>query len=405
MSQYDVVIVGGGIVGLTTALALALKTHLSIALVDAKPLVANWQSEVEDRRVSAISLASQRIFQQLNVWDSIVAKRVSPYRKMFVWDESTQGQIQFDSAELALTTLGHIIEDGAMRASLLAALQQCDAVTLLSSQHFVSLERGAEGIALRTQDGVCLSARLVVAADGGHSWVREKLAIALDMKDYAHTAIVASVQTTLPHDATAWQCFKNTGPLAFLPLQDLYRASIVWSTTPEHAAELLQLSDANFLTELTQAFQQRLGDVIAVSERQHFPLMMRHAKQYVQAGVALVGDAAHTIHPLAGQGVNLGLLDAACLVDVITDALVKQRDFASLAQLRRYERWRKGENAMMLTMVGFLKDFFAAKTPAVRQVRSVGLNLVNRLDYVKNYFMQYALGQRAEMPSLTQKII
>lgn len=400
MSHYDIIIVGSGIVGMTAALALAQKTSLNIALLDAKPISPEWQKEKYAQRVSAISLASQRLFQHLHVWEAIQAKRISPYQEMRVWDAHGEGEIHFDSASVHVDTLGYIVEDDVMRAGLFEKIQTCSNITVVAPCQLAKLEETPGAIVLSNTAGETLTTQLLIAADGGNSWVREQAAIELTCKDYAHTAIVATVQTAFSHQRTAWQRFASTGPLAFLPLAQENTCSIVWSVLPAEAEKILALDDESFQKRLAQEFSYKLGDITATTERLHFPLQMRHVKNYVKSRMAFIGDAAHTLHPLAGQGVNLGLLDAACLVDVVVTAVTKQRDFASLATLRRYERWRKADNAAMLAVVAGLKQLFASESVSVQRARNFGLQVTNQLKFVKNCLVNYALGNRGELPTL-----
>jgi 2-octaprenylphenol hydroxylase len=392
--KCDVLIIGGGIVGAATALALAQKTTLQIALIDAQALSCSWQAEQSDYRVSAISRASQNFFQGLQVWNKIQAKRISPYTKMHVWDAGGEGEIHFDCAEIDASVLGYIIEDSVIRSSLLEKLSDYNNVTLLSSLKLVSMhdEEGVTKVVI--EDGRVLQAQLVIGADGGNSWVRSQVGIELKSKDYQHTAIVTTARTTLPHQFTAWQRFLPAGPLAFLPLMDEHLCSIVWSLPPSQADELLALEPAAFSDALGAAFAHQLGEITTIGERYSFPLQMRHVKNYVQSRLALVGDAAHTIHPLAGQGVNLGLLDAACLVNIIVEAISKERDFSSLSTLRRYERARKSDNAVMLTVVDALKCLFASEVAMIKSVRNKGLEIMNQMRFIKQYLINYAVGKR-----------
>lgn len=397
--HYDIIIIGSGIVGLTAALALADSTPLRIAILEAKETPSTWQKEKYDHRVSAISLAAKNIFHNLHVWKSIHAKRVSPYTKMMVWDAGSDGAIQFDCREVGEAELGYIIEDNVMRACLLEKIRAHAQIELIFPVELISLQQQKDHVELHTSDGKIFQTKLLIGADGANSWVRTQAGIELKTWNYDHTAIVASVQTENSHQQTAWQRFLLTGPLAFLPLQDEHMCSIVWSVPPDEAEKLLSLDDAEFQNQLTEKFANKLGKIISVSARYSFPLHMRHAKHYVQPRLALIGDAAHTIHPLAGQGVNLGLLDAVCLVEVIADAVTKSRDFSSLATLRRYERWRKSDNLAMLSVVEILKNLFASEKKPLQTLRGLGLNVTNHIPFLKSFFANYALGKRSDMPA------
>lgn len=392
--NYDIIIVGSGIVGATAALALAKNPALKIAVIEAKTLSIQFQKEKYDYRVSAISLGSKKIFQEIDVWEAIQHKRVSSYKQMHVWDAETNSDIHFNCAEVNEDSLGYIIEDSVMRSSLLEKMATHSNIHFLSPLQLISLQEKLDAIELLTDDQKILSTKLLVAADGANSWVRDQVKIELKTWDYHHTAIVTTVKTEFSHQQTAWQRFLPTGPLAFLPLLDEQHCSIVWSAKPDDAEKLLAMNDEDFSHELESAFQKKLGKIISIDKRFSFPLRMRHAKNYVKERIALIGDAAHTIHPLAGQGVNLGLQDAAALSNVILDSIKKHRDFPSFYNLRRYERARKSNNVAMLMMVEFLKNLFGSEKRYMQHIRSIGLNTTNKIGLLKNFFVAYALGKQ-----------
>ncbi len=393
---YDVVIVGSGVVGAVAALAIAKQTSLTVAVIEAKE---NYHAA----RVSAVSHASKHILQHLGVWETILSKRVSPYTKMRVWDAGGSGLIMFDSAEVGEANLGYIIEDHVMRSSLIEKYSHYDNIHYLCPLKIIALKETTEFMTLSCDDGRTIEAKLLIASDGADSYLRQMRQIDMTSYDYQHTAIVATVHTSLPHQYTAWQRFLPSGPLAFLPLGDTHVSSIVWSATHDYAKQLMEWDEAHFKIELAKQFEYTLGDITQVTTRHAFPLRMRHAKTYVQHRFALIGDAAHTIHPLAGQGVNLGILDAAALAEVIALAWDKQRDYAHLATLRRYERWRKTDTIAMLSMVEFLKQLFANQSAAVTCIRNMGLNAMNQMPWVKQFLTQYALGKRSDLPKLAHK--
>lgn len=394
-------IVGAGIVGLTSALAIANKTSLRIALVESKPFSAVWEKEKYADRVSAISKASENIFKNLQSFASMRAKRISPYQKMHVWDAEGTGEIHFAADLMHEDTLGFIIEDNVMRASLFEKIQENPLIEILSG-HLHALHKKENHVELIYLNEEVLKTKLVIGADGAQSWVRETLQIPLKNYDYEQTAIVCNVETEKPHEKTARQIFLKEGPLAFLPLHSPHDCSIVWSAKHEYAKQLLALNATEFAEKLSDAFQYTLGKVTLMSSLKHFPLRMRHVNHYVQDRIALVGDAAHTIHPMVGQGVNLGLLDAVTLAEVITDAFQKNRDFGSFQTLRRYERFRKSETVTMIAMIDVLKHLFSSETKSVKQLRSMGLNFTNRTPWLKNFFAKYALGKRDELPPLAR---
>ena len=260
-----------------------------------------------------------------------------------------------------------------------------------------------DGAALTLRDGRRISARLLVGADGADSAVRQYAGLALRRFALAQTAIVATVRTERPHDDTAFQHFLPTGPLALLPLAGAHHVSIVWSADTPRAQALMALDDVAFTAELTRAFGERLGALTVASARAAFPLALTHAVDYIAPAVALVGDAAHTVHPLAGQGVNLGLLDAAALAEVVLDAHGAGKDIGAHHVLRRYERWRKGDNWTMLAVTGGFKFLFGNDWPLVREARNLGLRATDRSQIVKNLFMRRACGLIGDVPRLARR--
>ncbi len=403
--RADLLIVGAGMVG--SALALALRhSGLQILLLDGGPLTVKPVDALApfEPRVSALSAASQRILERLGAWEGIAQRRATPYSDMHVWDGSGTGQIHFSAASVHAQVLGHIVENRVVQDSLLERLHDSD-VGLLANARLEQLRRSGDDWLLTLADGRRLRAPLVVAADGAHSAVRRLAGCDTREWDYLHHAIVTSVRCSAGHQATAWQRFTDEGPLAFLPLtrdgqQDW--CSIVWSTTPEQAERLMALDDAAFVQALERAFEGRLGSVLQADPRVCVPLRQRHAKRYVEHGLALVGDAAHTIHPLAGQGVNLGFLDAAVLADVLGKACERGERLADVKVLSRYERRRMPHNlALMAAMEGFERLFQANPLP-LRWLRNSGLKLVQQMPEAKAMFVRQALGLSGDLPELAR---
>ncbi len=404
--QADLIIVGAGMVGSTLALALE-GSGLDILVLDASPLEAadfDPQGGFEPR-VSALSAASQRIFERLGAWPGMSARRVSPYTDMHVWDGSGTGQIHFSAATVHAEVLGHIVENRVVQDALLETMQRRGGQRLLGAARLERLERTPQGWQLTLDDGRQLNAPLLVAADGANSAVRRLAGCETREWDYLHQAIVTSVRCSEPHQRTAWQRFTDGGPLAFLPLErdgDQHWCSIVWSVTELEARRLMALDDAAFRAALGRAFEQRLGEVEEVDPRLCIPLRQRHAKRYVQPGLALIGDAAHTIHPLAGQGVNLGLLDAAVLAEVIEAAMARGERPEDIRVLSRFERRRMPHNlAMMAAMEGFERLFQADPLP-LRWLRNTGLKAVQALPEAKALFVRQALGLSGDLPELAR---
>lgn len=400
LPRYDLVIIGGGMVGTTLACALR-QLPLRCALVEFQLPHHGVMEPQYDLRVSAITRASQRIFETLNVWPEMVAQRVSPFREMHVWDSRGTGELHFDSAELGEPQLGHIIENRVITSALFRGLQDANNVDVLSGRRCAQLQRVDSMWQLTLDDGTVLQTTLLVGADGSRSWLRDQLAIRVRGWDYDHTALVTYVKTALPHRETAWQRFLPTGPLAFLPLTDGY-SSIVWSTQDEQARQLRDMDAAQFAKELEHAFASRLGAIEQVGPRAIFPLRFLQTEHYIHDGVAFIGDAAHTMHPLAGQGVNLGLTDAASLAEVIVEAHQQRVSIAATPVLRRYERWRRADNLPMLASVDGFQRFFGADQPMLNWIRNTGMGLLNHLPILKNPILEYAMGQRVDLPRLAR---
>lgn len=398
--QFDIVIVGGGLAGAALAAALG-GSSLRVALVESQPLSLTWPTLADsvdgfDARVSALTAASQQWLEQLGAWASVTERRLQPYRHMAVWDGEGTGAIAFDAGQVNQSALGHIVENGLLQCALLHCVSRHPNLQVLSPVKVAGFDRSGERVIVRLEDGRELHAALLVGADGGQSPVRDWAGIRTREWDYGHRAIVATVATELPHGATARQIFRREGPLALLPLataDDSQRfCSIVWSTVPEEAQTLLAMDDDAFAAALGRAFEHRLGAITAVSRRRDFPLRARHAGDYTAPGLALIGDAAHTIHPLAGQGINLGLLDAQVLAEEIRRAHQRGLGPADARALARYQRRRKGDNlAALATMEGF-KRLFGANDLHLRWLRNTGLNWVDRAAPVKRLLIRQAMG-------------
>jgi 2-octaprenylphenol hydroxylase len=394
---FDVVIAGGGMVGAALAAALALQS-LRVAVIEQRPPQRQWPAGEIANRVSALSRASQNLLCNLGVWERMCALGVSPYRAMRVWD-AAGGGIAFDSAEVGEPDLGHIVENRVIQLALWERLEQLPTLTLLSPARVRDFALAGPRAYINLEDGRRLSAALLVAADGRDSMIREFAGIKTRGWDYDQHALVANVAHQLPHRQTAWQRFQPSGPLAFLPLAD-GRSSIVWSTSPSAAEQLQALDSEAFCQALGGAFEQRLGAVTAVGPRGVFALRLQHAESYVLPRLALIGDAAHAVHPLAGQGVNLGFLDAAQLAQVLDEARQRQRDVGALATLRRYERARKGDNLAMLAAMDGFKRLFSNDRTALRLLRHAGLNLADRMFPLKRLLLRRALGLGGGLPPL-----
>ncbi|NIC05475.1 UbiH/UbiF/VisC/COQ6 family ubiquinone biosynthesis hydroxylase [Billgrantia bachuensis] len=403
-THFEVIVVGGGMVGAALA-ALLGQAGVAVALLDARPepLAAEAVGRGQPAmRVSALTPVSQRLLEGLGAWSWMAARRVTPYRFMQVWDGEGSGEVSFSAEQAGVPQLGHIVENDVILAALERRLAEFPTVSMQLGTRVIGLHQGAAGREVALEDGRRLSAPLVVAADGAHSPLRESAGIMVDEHDTGHVAVVTTVRTERSHGGVARQVFLATGPLAFLPLTvegDERYCSIVWSTTPEEAARLTALDSAALGRELETAFEARLGAVEVVDRALAVPLTQRHAEHYVRAGFALVGDAAHSIHPLAGQGVNLGLMDVAVLAE---ELLVARRRGIALGEprmLERYARRRRGDNAAMLALMDGFRLLFGTRHPALTLLRNLGLSGVDRLTPVKRAIMQQAIGQRGTLPT------
>ncbi len=401
----DLIIVGAGMVGSTLALALK-DSGLNIIVVDRSPLaVTSFSAEQPfEPRVSALSIASQRILERVQAWPGIVQRRVSPYSEMHVWDGSGTGKIDFSASSVHAEVLGHIVENKIVQDALLEQLHKSE-ITLLAHSTVEQLRHSSDGWLMLLNDGREIRSPLVIAADGANSAIRSLTGCATREWDYLHHAIVTSVRCEQAHQRTAWQRFTDEGPLALLPLQHQDGknwCSIVWSVPKEQAEKIMALDDAAFCAALGQASEHRLGAILHADARYAIPLRQRHAKRYVEPGLALIGDAAHSIHPLAGQGVNLGFLDAAVLAEVLLHALSRGENIASERVLSRFERRRMPENLAMMAAMESFQHLFQADSLAVRWLRNSGLKMVDNLSQAKTLFVRQALGLGSNLPDLAQ---
>ncbi len=422
--HYDVIIVGAGLVGASLAALLgeklsasaisnsSTKKPLSIALIDAaeEPSASDVSVSppVFDPRVVALTHASQQLFESLDVWQDIIAQRACSYTDMHVWDDDGTASIHFNAKEIQQASLGHIVENNILLSAVLNKIKQQDNITCIRGIKVNAFTQTDDGASITLSDDTTLSATLVVAADGGQSKMRELVNIATREWDYQHKAIVATIKSEHSHQHTAWQNFLSTGPLAFLPLsvskeQDHSEinspeisssekyCSIVWSVETDKADELMALDDELFCEALGKAFEHRLGVVESTSRRFSFPLKQRYAIEYSNQGVVLIGDAAHTIHPLAGQGVNLGLLDAQALAGEINRALDRGLAINEPSVLRRYQRQRKGHNIEVMLLMESFKRLFGSRNIMVRWLRNAGMKKVNELALLKNWLAKQAI--------------
>ena len=361
---------------------------------------APWQASEHDLRVSAVNRASESIFVAAGAWSAMLARRVSPFRHMQVWNES--GLIRFDAVDTGETHLGHIVENGVVVAGLLEQAARDTAVEVLVPAQVETIETADACVRVVTAEHGILDAALLLGADGAHSQVRDALDIAVQDRPYGQRAIVATVRTELAHRETAWQRFLATGPLAFLPLAD-GRCSIVWSCDDDTARAVLDYDDEQFCEALSSAFERRLGEVTETGERRAFPLVQRHAQTYLGRRTALLGDAAHVTHVLAGLGANLGFLDAAALAEIVADAAARGQDIGAHRVLRRYERWRRSENALVLSIMAGFKNVFGHRATWLRRLGGESLSAADWAAPAKRMLMRRAMGLSGELPQAARR--
>ncbi|WP_417582370.1 UbiH/UbiF/VisC/COQ6 family ubiquinone biosynthesis hydroxylase [Nitrincola sp.] len=411
---FDLVVNGAGMVGAALACLLA-KSGMRVLVLEPRKetpqqlleALPELQAQGYDARVSALTLASQALLTHIGAWPTLTATRAAAYQGMEVWDGLGSGHIHFSAAELHEPYLGHIVENRVTLAALYQCLLRQPGIEVRNAVQMTALSapdaQGGRWLALT--EGEPIYAPVLIGADGAESPTRQLAGIPATAWDYGHHALVTTVTTEHTHQWQCWQRFTEDGPLAFLPLASATadRASIVWSTSPAHARALLAMDDQAFCEALSRASDTRLGRVLTADPRQAINLRQRHAHSYVVPGVVLAGDAAHTIHPLAGQGVNLGFLDVAALVEVLTDAHVQGELLGSLSVLRRYQRLRRSDNLRMSATMEMFRRLFGERPAPVRLLRSSGMNLVNHLSPLKNHLAMMAMGLHSDLPRLAQR--
>lgn len=395
LASTDIAIVGAGLAGSAMALSLA-DSEYSITLLDARPLPApDSLPDKHEARVSALTPGTIRLLKSLGAWDHVPPTRISPYTRMHVREADGTGEINFSADDLRADALGCIVENHLIQSALLSQLASCSNVSIAAPTTVTACEPSAHGNLLRLADGRSINSKLVIAADGARSPIRDLIQIPVRSWDYNHTAIVTTVYTEQPHQATARQIFHDDGVLAFLPLSDIgpasqgqHACSIVWSLIPEKAAAMMALGDQSFINKLSHASEHWLGNVTGCESRFSFPLRQCHARRYFQGGVVLIGDAAHSIHPLAGQGANLGFQDVACLSRILTEG---PRELSDPVLLRRYQRERRPANLLMAGVMEGFKQLYADQPLPIRWLRNKGMHAVDRWSLVKNELVRQAL--------------
>ncbi len=402
--KFDVLIVGAGMVGATAACLLA-RSGFSVAILEAREPQAFDSTEVVGLRVSAFSPGAQAILNEAGAWRQIERQRHRPYRRMRVEDRDESVVIAFSAPEFGLERLGTIIENQLVQWSLWQTLQAMGGVEIICPDQLEALEYENNEPVARLSGGTSMQCRLLVGADGANSKVRKMLGIDQKHWEYGQQGIVSVVATGKPNPGIAWQRFSEGGTLAFLPLSE-GTSSIVWSCSQAEARRLLELDDDTFCAELEQAAagesQAWPGTISACGPRAVFPLTMQLSHCYAASGAVLIGDAAHVVHPLAGQGVNLGLLDAAGLVEVLVEARSHKADISSEKTLRKYERWRRSEVEVMAQGIHAIRGLFMPEV--LQPLRRFGLGLVSRSWIAKEAFIKRAAGQNRNAPALARGV-
>lgn len=397
--NYDVIVVGGGMVGAAVACGLG-NSSLNVAVIENELPHEFSPDQPHDLRVSALSIASKNILETVGAWNGIVQRRLCPFRRMRVW-EST-GKTEFCSDDIGYPELGYIVENRVTQLALLDRLQTFDNIELICPATITDFRYQINTPSnVMLSNGRTLVAPLLVAADGGQSKIRQSVGIGVTSWDYQQHALVIYVETDYLQQDITWQRFTPTGPQAFLPLTGNY-GSIVWYHSADEVARLKALPDGVLRQELTSAFPSCLGKIKNILGRASFPLKRQHAQHYVKPGIALVGDAAHLINPLAGQGVNIGLLDAAALAETLITAHKRGISLGEISILNHYEKQRRQENLKMMTIMDLFYRVFSNQILPVQLLRNAGLGLAGRLSPARNRVMRFAMGLEGNLPQLAQ---
>lgn len=400
-SQYDLVIVGGGLIG--TSLACALRNRpLRVALIDAVA-IERLEAPSFDSRSVVLSFGSRRIFSALDLWPAF-SRDACPIRTIHVSNRGSMGFARIKAADYRVDALGYVVENRILGAVLVNALQGAENIHLLSHARLTGIQRFAGKTELDVDfngSSRRISASLVVAADGQHSLVRKAVGVESDIDEYQQTAIVANVETSLPHQNIAYERFTATGPLAMLPLTQ-NRVSMVWMVAPGQAPGLLALEEMTFAARLQETFGGRLGIIKRVGRRASYPLALVRTRERVVPGVVFIGNAAQSLHPVAGQGFNLGLRDVAALAEVVVQSLENKTDLGSQVVLKNYDQWRTADTRAMVTITDTLARLFVNPFGPVSLLRNLGLIVVDILPFVKDKLARRTMGLTVPLPRLAR---
>ncbi|OGT48469.1 MAG: hypothetical protein A3E82_04000 [Gammaproteobacteria bacterium RIFCSPHIGHO2_12_FULL_38_11] len=396
-SSYDTIIIGAGIVGLSLA-ALLAKHNFSVALIESNAPQLSWDENVLTARVSAIHNTSKKLLDYLDIWHLLNKKSYSPLHEMKIWDHTRNANLYFNSCDVDESQMGFIVENREIVKTLWETLQNNANIDFFYPNKPIQFKNKT----ITLDNNQSLKTNLIVGADGAHSWVRKQMPITLQTRSYQQKAIIAVIESQHPHNNIAYQKFLTTGPVALLPLFQANHTALVWSADDAVSDDLMKNTQIIFAKILTENLDFKLGELKLISERLQFPLVMRHADDYVSENCALIGDAAHSIHPLAGLGVNLGLMDAACLTQTVIEARIKQKSLGDLKILRRYSRWRKAENAPIIATMRGLKEIFSIDSPSFNFIRTTGINTIDQCTLIKNQLMHIAMGHSRDMPVFLQ---
>ena len=396
--DFDVLIIGGGMVGLTLAATLG-SAGLTVGIIDRAEMEATTDPNF-DGRASAIAAGSRAVLDAIGAWTDM-AHHAAPILEIRVSDGSSPLFLHYDSRDLGDGPLGHIVENRHIRRALLDQLAALDTVRTISGHSLVANERDAIGAIALLDDGTRLTSQLIVAADGRNSPLRQDAGIGVVGWNYDQTGIVCTVSHARPHNGIAQERFLPPGPFAILPMEG-NRSSIVWTERADLAPRLLTLDDETFTNELARRFGDFLGEISVVGKPFLHPLSLAHAERYIDNRLALIGDAAHSIHPIAGQGFNIGVRDVAALAEVVVDTIRLGLDPGTTMTLERYQRWRRFDNSIMLAVTDGLNRLFCNEITPVRLARDAGLAVIDRLPALKRVLMRHAMGQIGELPRLVQ---